>query len=314
MSKINSIRPNIFLIGAMRCGSTTLHLMLDHHPDICMSLRKEPMFYFAEEMRRRIKKIEGQEKVALEKELALFVSKGRHREHQSYQELFSECCTSNNIGESSHYLYSPQVAETIFSDCPDARIIISLRNPVDRLYSEWLYYRRINARCDSFHEFMREGCEFNDKGELLSIGGGSRIGKGFYAQLVKPWLDRFGSEHVKIILFEDFKSNPKEIVFSIYKWLGVSLDADFVMMHAQQGGVPKRKNIFETINKSSLLKTVVKNVLPKLTRQLLREKFFTIFLDRPKISLGDEEFLKKIYSSDISELEALLGIALDDWK
>ncbi len=112
------IQPNLFLIGGMRCGSTTLHLMLGQHPDIYMSPVKEPYFYVAEAMRRNMRA--QRENPEAKRRLDEYVKRGKHRELHTYAALFEAVSEEKYVGESSHYLYHPEIASVIFEDCPHA--------------------------------------------------------------------------------------------------------------------------------------------------------------------------------------------------
>lgn len=301
-------KPNLFVIGAMRAGSTTLNNLLAQHPDIYMSPIKEPMFYVAEGLRRAATTDESR------KRANQYVQEGKYRTTELYESLFAGRENESVVGESSHYLYHPEVASIIHADNPEAKVIVSLRNPVDRLYSEYYLYRRRGGLKSSFEHFVF--------GEYLTIRpreanwtkASSRISKGFYAMLLEPWLQIFGEQNIRVVIFEDFISKPDETVMSIYKWLGVDDEFSPEILKIQQGGVPKYSSILSLLNKRGALKTALKFVIPRQFRLKLRSFVYSKSLKQEVMSplLYDE--LRTIYMPEILRLEERLGVSLAVWK
>ncbi len=305
-------QPNLFLIGAMRSGTTTLHLMLDQHPLISMSARKEPMFYVAEEMRRRRAAL-STASPTLERELADFVARGRHRERASYAPLF-QADAVRYLGESSHYLYWPQTAAVIRDDCASARILVALRNPVDRLFSEYQYYRRTAQVTSTFTEFARHGCRFDDDGRLITLGPESRIAKGFYGQLVAPWLDTFGAAQVRFILFEELRRDPVRTVQAVFTWLGVDPTFTPTAVRAQQGGIPVSRRLVGLMDFGGPLKRWMRRVLPGAARARMRSRLYGALLRTPPADVDTRAFLREVYRDDITALESSTGLDLRAWR
>lgn len=106
--------PNFLIIGAPRAGTTLLYEGLWRHPEIYMSPVKEPWFFCEEELQ-------------IVQDL------------ETYRALFSEVRDEEAIGEASTiYLYSPKAPLCIKQHLPDARLVATLRNPVERAYSQFL--------------------------------------------------------------------------------------------------------------------------------------------------------------------------------
>jgi hypothetical protein len=309
--KLN-IQPNLFLIGAMRAGSTSIHMLLDQHPEIFMSQVKEPMYFVAEAMRCELKKGDNAD---LARRLSQFVKHRQHATATTYAALFKTVTNEKYFGESSHYIYHPEVVKVIHEECPDARIIVSLRNPVERLYSEYLlYYRQGSIENKTFAEFVRERHELDKDGQQLKSGP-SIINKGLYFDLLIEWIDVFGDAQVKIILFEDFTRDYLKICQSVYEWLEV--DPSFVPtpIHAQQGGIPKSRALFDSIENNKLIKTMfIKKMVPKMERERLRSIWYKFLLKKDEIDPQTRKILKKIYREDIEKVEREFHLDLTAWK
>ena len=113
--------PNFLIIGAAKAGTTSLYHYLRQHPDVYMSPVKEPAYYASAgaggEPRRR----------------------GAIRTRTAYERLFEAATTERARGEaSSQYLNDEAAPDRIAADLGDVRLIVSLRNPVDRAYSSYL--------------------------------------------------------------------------------------------------------------------------------------------------------------------------------
>ncbi len=140
--------PNFFIAGAAKAGTTSLYHYLDQHPDIYMSPMKEPSF-FSEEVRPENFEPAFREQATREEEESHRYIQGPMdhkrfsgivRRWDDYIRLFAKAGTQSARGEGSvTYLWSPTAARAIASRIPDARIILILRDPADRAFSQYLH-------------------------------------------------------------------------------------------------------------------------------------------------------------------------------
>ena len=126
--------PNFFIVGTAKAGTTSLYEYLKQVPMIFMSSRKEPYFFVNDVLNRD--------------------SSNPIRNRREYLNLFKNARNEVAIGESSLYLWYPESAELIHKEVPDARIIIILRNPIERAYSHYLMLMRGGEEKMSFHEAL----------------------------------------------------------------------------------------------------------------------------------------------------------------
>jgi hypothetical protein len=184
-----ALRPNLFIIGAMKSGTTTLHEYLDTHPQIAMSHEKEPG-YFVEEL-------------------------GLHKGEEWYFSRWSGLNGQHRYrGESStHYTKLPifqGVPDRLFRFNPEARLIYIMRNPFDRVVSHYWHALR-----DAHHG-----------GELRPLLKAVKDDPGYlafsdYATQLEPYFDRFGRDAVFTVTFEALLEDPQREVDRIYRWLGL---------------------------------------------------------------------------------------------
>lgn len=179
---------NLFIIGAMKSGTTSLHNYLNEHPAIFMCEPKEPGFFVEE----------------------LAWSKG----YEWYRSLFAQANGAVVLGESStHYTKLPVykgVPERIARFNPDARFIYLMRDPVERAISHYWH----NVRD------MKWGREWRSM--LSAVRRDPQyVAFSDYAMQLRPYIDIFGRERVYTTTFEHMVGNPDDVLREIFDWLRV---------------------------------------------------------------------------------------------
>ena len=201
--------PNLFVIGAPKCGTTSLHHYLDQHPQIAMSVVKEPK-YFLTDGARPAYRGPGDERAC----------RGYVVDRRAYERLFRYPeGPLSYAGESSpYYLWDPGAAPKIRRLVPEARLVAVLREPTIRAYSNWADLR----------EQGREKLEFAD---ALAAEGRRRAedwepfwcyrSLGLYGEQLSRLLAVFPSRQVKVVLFEELAESPRRVVDDVLDFLGL---------------------------------------------------------------------------------------------
>jgi hypothetical protein len=190
-------KPDFFLVGAPRCGTTALYTYLKQHPEIFMSPIKEPQFFadFLAEHRRICT-------------------------WSDYLNCFAGADHEKRIGEASvAYLAAPNSARDIKVFSPQARIIIMLRNPVDVMNSLYHLRRFSNLEDELSFESALAADEHGRRSHELTYR--ERVK---FAEQTKRFIDTFGRENVHIILFDDFKADTAMVYRDTLKFLDVQSD------------------------------------------------------------------------------------------
>ncbi len=192
--------PNLFLVGAPKCGTSALHDYLAQHPDAFMSAPKEP-HYFCPDVN------------------APFAV----RDEAAYRALFRNA-RGQVAGESSAtYLYSRVAAEKIYTASPDARIVAVVRNPLEMIPSLHSQ-RRVNGTepCETLAAAL--GAEPKRKtGELPATGAFPfYYDAACYTEQVQRYLDVFPAERVRIIVFDDLKRDVGGVYADLLEFLELS--------------------------------------------------------------------------------------------
>ena len=135
------MKVRIFIVGAPKAGTTSLHYYLNEHPEILMSSVKEPDFFLEKEI----------------DDIGLYYGTTRIETSDKYHNLFSDKKDEEIFGESSvSYLYYPEVPKRIKEYNTEAKIIIMLRNPVDRAFSHYLMDFKLGLLSDKFEDVFTE--------------------------------------------------------------------------------------------------------------------------------------------------------------
>ena len=181
-------RPNLFIIGAMKSGTTSLHEYLDKHPQIAMSETKEPG-YFVEE---------------------LSLANGE----TWYLNLFVQDDRFRYRGESStHYTKLPVyrgVADRLHRFNPDARLIYIMRDPFARLVSHYWHNVRDVVHGGELRPLLRA---VKERPDYLAFSD--------YAMQLTPYLDRFGPQALYTLTFEALIEDPQREFDRLCHWLGL---------------------------------------------------------------------------------------------
>jgi len=203
-------QPTFFIAGAPRCGTTALYQYLNQHPQIFMSEVKE-LNYFAHDFPN--------------------VQKISFKSKEDYLNVFSKANSSHlAVGEASpFYLYSKVAFSNLHTFDPKAKIILSLRNPIDFVQS----FHQLNL------SLLREDQKDLRKAWVLQKQrlSGNKIPKscrqpaliqygelGLFGKYVEKLLEIFPRDQILIIIFEDFQKDPQKIYEDILRFISVPSD------------------------------------------------------------------------------------------
>ena len=277
--------PDFFIVGGSRCGTTSLYAYLKQHPDIFLPKRKEPHYYSSQSnplpyWLLPLKSINTKE---------------------DYLQLFEDSKEGMVVGEaSSTYLMNFEAPKLIFEDNPNAKIIISLRNPIDRTYTAYLAQYRSGNESNSFGESIRR--DFSSiTGEELQRQ--SALNSDYY-KFVKNYFHYFPKEHIKIIIFEEFIKNPRQIMKELLHFLNISPDLNVKYKQYNEFKFPKNK-----ISKSIISNKFIVNISLALIPAKIRHYIFRRLVTRTKPIMleKDRDFLKEKYIDGVKKLESLLN-------
>lgn len=296
---------NFYILGAEKCGTTSLYQYLSQHPDITFSNPKEPIFFEAE----------------YEKGLDYF-----------WDKYFQHYQGEQKIGEARHRnLYLPYVPRRIYESTPDAKFLIILRNPVERAFSHWINRYVSKQETLSFNKAIKKDFERINEGILFEekegaelwrknlVKSGSPKGEanyqfrtyidtGYYSSQINRYLELFPPEQFKIILLEDLQSNPIEEIRSIFKFLEVD-ESKVSLKELKPANQTKSKSQVQDLSLGFLSRKVLQKILGKRMTSLMAE-----LLNQRNFSEKTKGFLIEHYQPHNHELEKLINRDLSHWN
>ncbi len=315
MQAIN--KPDFFIVGAAKSGTTSLYHYLRQHPDIYMSPIKEPNFFArdiqTENLRESVKKrVEAENIPQFFKEgMKRVIHRAYIRDLSDYLQLFAPAKPGQRKGEASpSYLWSEVAAGEIYDFNPAAKIIIILREPAGRAYSHYLMDLKLGFVQDSFRNALEQDRQTHPKGWGASS---LYVELGQYYRQVKRYYDTFPAENILVLLQKDLFSNKAATLKKLFQFLQVKDDyvptePDF----KNEAVVPKNKFIARLL-KSDVIRVKARNFLED---SALKKILLKIIYKKPKAQDADRETLRELknqFKDDIQHLSKLINRNLEEW-
>lgn len=298
----SGIRPHFFIVGAPKCGTTSMAQYLNQHPEIFV-LRGEPHFFGSD----------------------IEYNKPRLSPKQ-YAALCRNAGGKRLCGDrSTWYLYSRTAATEIQACNPDARIIAMLRHPAEMLHSLHAHHYQRGQRDD-----------IENLGEALAAEPGRRRGQRIpanarfaeslyyseiarYSEQLQRYFAAFGRERVKIVLFDDLKSDPAGVYGDTLESLGA--DPDFVPdFDVHNASAPTSDGWLYRRWKASTLRYRMRSVVPRRLydsiREMRKKRLQQASRRQPRTPLDPELRTRLVeqFAPEVDRLEALIDRDLSAWR
>ncbi|MEZ5007881.1 MAG: sulfotransferase [Chitinophagales bacterium] len=311
--------PNFFMVGVVKGGTTSLHKYLDQHPQIYMSPVKETNYFSRTDIdsTKFSKAYAHDVNVDLKKFLSSDMKASIHIAHvtqqEDYQKLFKNVTSEIAIGEASNsYILYKNAPRLIFESYPKAKIIMMLRNPIKRAFSQYVMNLRLGKTLEK--NFIKE-IEQDDKAENKGWGANHQylyIGK--YYEQVKRYYDIFPKEQILICWYDEYKKDSQKVVKSIYNFLGVN--EDFQVDTSEKlntAGVPKFAKLNYYINQLGAVSWAKRN-FPRSWREPFKRMMYSSKEEViPEMSPTEKQYLINYYKEDILKLSKLVDKDLSHW-
>jgi hypothetical protein len=283
-----SFPPESYLIGAQKAGTTTLAYLLDHHPRLTIGQTKEPHFFTDN------------------------WSKGLDWYRKQFPDSGDVLC----LDASTSYAMAPLspgwkqrdpriyegIPARVRSVSPNAKFIYLLRDPVDRTYSGYWHDVRMGVKNEAFGAAVRHNPFYLDVSD-------------YHGQLQR-WLEHFPLASFHVVLFEEMKARPEQVVNECFAFLGLSpadsLPVDSAQNQSHQvGWLGRRVNQIEIA--FPRLRAMLKSSLPGGVKTLVN-KVKTGSEPIPRMAEEDRRFLVEYFRGRNETLAQLIGRSLDGWR
>jgi hypothetical protein len=278
--------PDFVIIGTQKCATTWIYRGLQEHPDISMP-NTDAVNYF---------------------------SMNYHRGDNWYKQFFNLSQENTIVGEVSRsYVRDDAAPRRLKNDLPTAKIIISIRNPMDRAYSH--YWHEKSKGNISF--------EFNEVFENYDLFQ-NWVVPGFYYRHVQRFLDEFPEDQVKLVFFDDLVNDDETFIQDIYDFVGA--DAGYTPSFVDETVNEARDKLgFQSINRAYYrLFNFIQANFPKSVKNILHP-FHTAYRRGIVSTLGGKDEyekgmdpevrrrLEEVYVDDVQRLEEYTGRNFEHW-
>ncbi len=271
--------PNFLVIGAAKGGTTSLHHYLRQHPEVYLTPVKETNFFWSEareEGRQTVQTLAG------------------------YERLFADARAAKAIGEvSPRYLNSAGAAERIRQTLPDVRLVVSLRHPAERAWSDYLGRLRILRESRPFDEAVQPGepC----------------LEWGFYFPRLQRYFDRFPRGQIHVILHDDLTRDTDAVLRGFFTFLGVDARVPIDTSTRHNAAALPHSRWLNAVLWNSIL--VAEHAVPRRWRGsgIAAAVLEKTYRRAPKLPAGVRARLCALYRDDILATSELIGRDLTRW-
>lgn len=276
--------PNFFIVGAPRAGTTSLYNYLNEIPEVFMSPVKEPGFFIPNDFRNFSEK--------------------------TYLELFENVKDEIAIGEATAgYLVNEKTPFLIKEKVPNARIIITLRDPINRIFSHYLNRLRTGDTKLSFEDAVKQYFDNNSSDNQIK----GLIKGSLYHNQVQRYFEVFGKNNVKILIFEETIKDTKKAIKEILEFLEIKNSSPKNIDEVFNSYSEPLGTLGTNIVKNKTINTISKKILPKSNREKILRTILIKKGKKPSLSETTRKQLEPVFYEDVKNLEKTLGKTLP-WK
>lgn len=270
--------PDFFIVGAPRSGTTSLHEYFKKIPEIFMCPKE--CGYFSKYCIGRVETL------------------------QEYQKLFQNSTNKQLIGDATAiYLRDPETPKLIHDANPNAKIIILLRDPIERAYSHYLMFIKNEYETKSFSKQIRD---YSNNGIKTGMFHDYIIMPSLYSNSVLKYVEIFGIKNVGVFLYEDFAKNTQKIVSEILEFLEIKTKLPENVGNIYNEYAKPLGETSKSIISNQTIKTLAKRFLTKSTRVSLTRSVLTKKGEKPTINIDDEKILHDLFIDDVKKLQKIL--------
>jgi hypothetical protein len=279
-SALTRTLPNLFIIGAAKSGTTSLHRYLDAHPEISMSEPKEPLVFADEDWRERLAE-------------------------------FDQILPSRRApvrGESStiytRFPIAEGVPERVAATCPAAKLVYIVRDPVERAVANW-----VQRRSNGFEHRALAAALADPHDPRNHYVAASR-----YATQLELWLEWFDRKRILILDQIELRRSRAETVLEVLRFLEVdptvpeNLATEFNATEEKRGMTPAAARVWLTLS------PLTRRLPPELRRSLSESRLFPVGpIETPGLDGEIRAALARELSGEADRFRELSGMAFESW-
>ncbi len=287
--------PQLIVGGASKSGTTALYYYLNQHPEFFLPSKKELHFFSRDYLSQTVGG-KGDRFILAEIPTTF----------QNYIDFFNDAQeTQIGVDISPSYLFHYKCAGKIIKRLPEIRIVFILRNPVDKIYSQYLHLVSTGRETLSFsqaldHEKHRENIGYSDMWLYKKSG--------YYADAIKHFISVMGKKRVRIYYYEEFINNRTEVLADVCKFAGVDSSFQFTgIKQVNRSGLPKSKIISSLFLSPGRLSYLMRRIIPHNIGKKLRETIKNLNTgEKPGLAPDMKRKLANLYKDDLIQLEKII--------
>lgn len=288
------VRPNVFVVGDAKCGTTSLYYLFAASDQIGTVNRKEFHYFSAPEL---IKRIAGPG----DEDIPGYIVHDEATYLREFSGLSHDLQAVVDISPS--YLRNPLAAERIRAFAPDARIIILLREPAAKVFSQYVHLWTRFQENLPFEEALEQSVARRSAGysDMFDYDIG-----GYYYSFVKKYIELFGEDRVIVILFEELMGHTDDVKRALSAFLGVRLAND-PLVHANIGGRLRNPMLAAFLGSKRMARLRRAVIPPALRGKIAAAVRTRSDIEKPILAPELASRLRRRYAGDVEALENLLG-------
>jgi len=277
--------PNFFIAGAPKAGTSSLCAYLQAVPGIYMSKIKEPNYF------------------------SRVIVPDAHpvrpvRDEREYLQLFAEAGDARIVGEASPtYLADPEAPRLIRNAVPHAKVLVSLRDPVERAYSHYLMMLNNGTARGTFLDEIKRGLALGGNRSLALL----RADVGLYSAQVERFRSGFQDSQFKILVFEEFSVDVAGSLQQVLEFLGVEPPSNALAGPTYREYSVVRGPLVRYLFGNRTIARASELLISPSMRKAIRDRFLVKKAAKPPMPQDAREFLVQYYADDVQSLARLLG-------
>lgn len=288
-------RPNVFVVGDAKCGTTSLHRLFELCSEIGTARTRKELHFFSEP--EIMSRVAGPGDADIPG--AIIHNSEEYLDEHAHLDLGLRVIAD----VSPSYLQTPAAAERIHAFAPDGRIVILLREPASKVYSQYVHLWGEGREDLSFEDAWEKSGERRAAGwsDMFDYQSG-----GFYAGAVRRYFDLFGRNQVLVLFFEELTADMDAARARLEGFLGVTLpEGDLPRMNT---GGRISSPVLGRILGNEQIKSALRTVLPLSLRTRIAGRVQTaVATEKPRLSDEMRIRMQTRFAADVAELEGLLG-------
>ena len=285
----------LMICGAQKAGTTSLLHYLKAHPNVAKQKVNEFAYFVLDEMYN-----EGYD--------------------LAFERYFEKVSVNQNtvIAKNVGVMYMPSAIKKLHEHNPNTQIVLLLRNPVERAYSNYYYALRKGDETLQSFELAIEAEPKRLKQDAIHWRNCAYLNRGIYCNCIEEFLKYFPKQQLHIYLFEDFKKDPSKICKEIFSILNIepNINIDYFKKHNEKA-IAKSNKFAKATNSKNPIKKILKSLISTDLRRTIKNKLQkaneTSF-EQPNMNTETRKKLLEYYQPYNHKLEILTGLDCSKWK